>query len=73
MEARYRKSVETRRKNAKGNPYAEMGKKGGAKSKRVTTTEQAQAAANARWKKRKMELIGLDDAYDIKEELKGGM
>lgn len=72
MNERYRKSVETRRKNAKGNPYAEMGKKG-SKGKGVkTTSEQARAAANARWRKHKMELKGLDDAYDIRDELKGG-
>lgn len=53
MNERYKKSVETRRKNAKGNPYSEMGKKstGNKEPWLKGNSENAKKAINARWAK----------------------
>lgn len=62
MKEQYEKSVATRRKNSKEDPYSEMGKKGtGNKNPWLKgNSENAKKAANARWKKHKKNKLEED-------------
>lgn len=65
MTEQYKKSVATRKKNSKGNPYVEMGKKstGNKNSWLKGNSKNAKIAINARWKKH-----NEDKANKLKEE-----
>jgi hypothetical protein len=62
MKEQYEKSVATRRKNSKTDPYSEMGKKGtGNKNSWLKgNSDNAKKAANARWKKHKENKLEKD-------------
>ena len=53
MKEQYEKSVATRRKNSKKDPYSEMGKKGTGNNNPWLkgNSDNAKKAADARWKK----------------------
>lgn len=67
---RYEKAVKSRRARYGDDIYSRMGEKGGRKSRKVMTSEMGKEMALKRWKKRKMELQGMDEIKDMEEEFK---